>query len=357
MKRRYLITGAQGLVGRYLTAHILDTERDSEVVGIGRSASLDGFFTHAISTPGGQRRAPLPAQLLASLSGRHRYRSMSLLDTPALRELLREVRPHCVFHLASALHTASERELLEANVEGTASLMKAVAGELGSEALVIVGSSGSVYGEAASLPVRESDPCNPAEMYGLTKLAAEQVVRIHAARSGFGFVTARIFNVVGPGQSESHVCARLAAQLASLGSSRPAALEVGPLDTTRDFIDVRDVAAALLLLAQRGERGGTYNLASGRETPIRVILSELLRISGLSGAVEIARRADQPAGVARHYADVSRLQRLGFVPAYSISESLRDLYRYHRAHWSAELTPHRETAPGRLPPSAPPARR
>jgi GDP-4-dehydro-6-deoxy-D-mannose reductase len=264
VKRRYLITGAQGLVGRYLTAHILDTERDSEVVGIGRSASLDGFFTHAISTPGGQRRAPLPAQLLASLSGRHRYRSMSLLDTPALRELLREVRPHCVFHLASALHTASERELLEANVEGTASLMKAVAGELGSEALVIVGSSGSVYGEAASLPVRESDPCNPAEMYGLTKLAAEQVVRIHAARSGFGFVTARIFNVVGPGQSESHVCARLAAQLASLASSRPAALEVGPLDTTRDFIDVRDVAAALLLLAQRGERGGTYNLASGR---------------------------------------------------------------------------------------------
>ena len=43
-------------------------------------------------------------------------------------------------------------------------------------------------------------------------------------------------------------------------------------------IDVRDVAAALLLLAHDGERGGAYNLASGRETPIGSILSELLRI-------------------------------------------------------------------------------
>jgi nucleoside-diphosphate-sugar epimerase len=104
-------------------------------------------------------------------------------------------------------------------------------------------------------------------------------------------------------------------------------LEAGALETTRDFIDIRDVAAALMLIAQRGERGGTYNLASGRETPIQLILSELIRISGLK--VEIARK-DLPAGVSRHFADVSRLEGLGFVPAYSIRESLHDLFRYHQ---------------------------
>jgi GDP-4-dehydro-6-deoxy-D-mannose reductase len=335
VKRRYLITGAQGLVGRYLTARILETEPGSEVLGIGRSDIANGFFTHSISMRGGPGRAPLPARLLASFSGRHRYRPISLLDAPRLRDLLRELQPDCVFHLASALHTASERDLLETNVEGTASLMNAVGDALGSEALVILGSSGSVYGEPDSLPIRESDACNPADMYGLTKLAAEHVVRIRAARCGFSVVMARIFNVVGPGQSESHVCARLASQLASLVPSSHAALEVGALDTTRDFIDVRDVAAALLLLAQRGERGNPYNLASGRETPIQEILCELLRISGLSGQVEIVRRNDRPAGVRRHVADVSRLQRLGFAPAYSIGDSLGDLFRYHRAQWSA----------------------
>ncbi len=334
MTRRYLITGAQGLVGRYLTARILDTQADSEVLGIGRSGSVDGFFTHAISKRGGRGRAPLPAELLASISARHRYQSISLLDTPRLCGLLREFRPDCVFHLASALHTAAEGELFQTNIEGTASLMNAVGDAPGSEAVVILGSSGSVYGGPASLPVRESDPCNPADMYGLTKLAAEHVVRIHAARRGFAFVTARIFNVVGPGQSESHVCARLAAQLASVPGSGRAALEVGALDTTRDFIDVRDVAAALLLLARRGERGSVYNLASGRETPIHAILSELLRVSGLNGQVEIARRNDRPAGVRRHVADVSRLQGLGFAPSHSIGESLGDLFHYHRAQWS-----------------------
>jgi nucleoside-diphosphate-sugar epimerase len=286
-----------------LTARLLDVEKDAEVVGIGRSSKIDGLFDE-----------------------RYRYQRLSLLETPRLRELIREYRPHCIFHLASALHTASERDLVETNLEGTVSLMNAVAG---SEALVILGSSGSVYGNPASLPILESDPCNPAEMYGLTKLAAEHVTRIKAARGGFGFITARIFNIVGPGQTESHVCGRFAARLASSANSPQALLAVGALDTTRDFIDVRDVVAALMLIAHRGERGGTYNLASGRETPIALILSELIRISGLS--VEIAERNDLPAGVRRHFADVSRLQRLGFVPAHSIGESLHDLFRYHQA--------------------------
>jgi len=303
---RYLITGVEGFIGRYLTAHILDVDKDAEVVGLGRSAR-------------------------DKADERFRYERLSLLDTVVLRELIAELRPDCIFHLASALHAASERDLVETNVLGTLSLMKAVAV---SDALVILGSSGSVYGHPASLPIRESEPCNPADMYGVTKLAAEQIARNQAAQNGFRLITARIFNVVGPGQSESHVCGRFAAQLAS----SPRVVETGALDTTRDFIDVRDVAVALLLLAQRGEPGGTYNLGSGRETPICFVLSELIRISGLSTA--IATRNDLPRGVRRHVADVSRLQRLGFVPAYSLSESLHDLFRYHQAEQHEAKNPH-----------------
>jgi len=298
---RYLITGAQGFVGGYLAARILANERDAEIVGIGRSAASPA----------------LP----------YRYRSVSLSDAAGLRELVREFRPHCVFHLAGALHTAPERDLIEANVAGTACLMNALHG---SDALVIAGSSGSVYGEPASLPIAESAPCNPVDLYGATKLAAEQIARIKARA-----IVARIFNVVGPGQSDAHVCGRIAAQLAS----RRSTLEVGALDTTRDFIDVRDVAAALLLLAHRGERGGTYNVASGRETPIHAVLSELIRISGSTVAIE--SRTGLPRGVERHFADVSRLERLGFAPAFSLGESLRDLFRHQKAERHETQDPHR----------------
>jgi nucleoside-diphosphate-sugar epimerase len=330
VRRRYLITGAQGFVGRYLTARILEVEKDAEVVGIGRSSCIDGFFTHPISTRRGRRPAPLPAETLARFTGRYHYERISLLDTPRLRAVIRDYRPHSIFHLASALHTASDRDLIETNVAGTSSLMDAVSKAQGGAARVILGSSGSTYGEPASLPIREGDPCNPADMYGVTKLSAEHITRIRAERSGFAFVIARIFNIVGPGQSEEHVCARFAAQLASSATSRRPKVEVGALETTRDFIDVRDVAAALLLIAQREECGGTYNLASGRETPIQFVLSELIRVSGGIGQVEIAEKNRRSAGVRRHFGDVSRLQRLSFAPKYSISESLHDLFRYYQ---------------------------
>src|SRR5205085_533500 len=217
MKRRYLITGAQGLIGRYLAARILGAQTDAEVLGVGRSSRIDGFFTHAIRAGGEPRRAPMPADLHACLDGRYRYRQLSLLETGALRDLIRDFRPDCIFHLASALP----------------------------------------------------------------------------------FVLARIFSVAGPGQTETHVCGRFAAQVAALAGIPHPALEVGPLDPTRDFIDVRDVASALWLLAQAREPGSTYNVASGRETAIHAVLSDLLRIAGLEGRARISQRSGHPGGVTR----------------------------------------------------------
>jgi nucleoside-diphosphate-sugar epimerase len=332
MNRRYLITGAQGLIGRYLTARLLELDKGALVLGLGRSQRMDGFFTHSITIGGEQRRAPVPAQLTGARDDRYRYQPLSLLATAELREAIGDFRPDCIFHLASGLSTAPERDLFETNIEGTASLLNAVAEAQPAKALLVLGSSGSVYGDPASLPILESHPCNPIDLYGVTKLAAEHLTRVKAARGGFAFVSARIFNVVGPGQSESHVCGRFAAQLAAAAtSSRGAILNVGPLETTRDFIDVRDVADALILIARKGERGGSYNLAGGREVPIRFALSELLRISGLSGQVQLAPQGGRPAGVQRHFADVSRLRGLGFVPTYSLTESLQDLFRYYQA--------------------------
>src|SRR5436309_900388 len=120
---RYLITGAQGFVGHALTARILDREKDAHIVGMGRSEERPAHFGE-----------------------RYRYRRLSLLETLKLRDLIDEVRPDCVFHLASALHTARERDLVGTNIEGTASLLNALAA---SDALVVLGSSGSVYGNPA----------------------------------------------------------------------------------------------------------------------------------------------------------------------------------------------------------------
>lgn len=304
--KRVLVTGAQGLIGRYLTARLLREDPEIRVLGIGRSPEVPGSFTHSITAFGQTMRAPF----FEPLDERYRYRQIALGD---VARAVDEFEPDCVFHLASALHAASERELFESNVQGTSALLDAI----GSVRLVH-GSSGSVYGAPVELPLRESHPCHPADAYGRSKLAAEQLVTVKAKGS---YVIARIFNVVGPGQAESHVCGRLAAQLAS----GAATLRTGTLDTTRDFIDVRDVAKALVHLQRHGANASVYNVASGVETSIRTVVEELLAIS--HSQARVVSQDGPPAGVARHFADIGKLG--GFQRDYTLPQSLADVFHYY----------------------------
>ncbi|MFL5320272.1 MAG: NAD-dependent epimerase/dehydratase family protein [Myxococcaceae bacterium] len=240
-------------------------------------------------------------------------------DTAALNAVVSELAPECVFHLASALHTAEPQELFRTNVEGTLALLNALEGH---DALVVHGSSASVYGEAEQLPIREDHPCVPTNLYGLSKRTAEAVVAIKRTR----YVVARIFNIVGPGQTDEHVCGRFARDLVSLNGN--SVLRVGPLSATRDFIDVRDVASALLALVSAGEHGHAYNVASGVEVSIREMLKLLAHASGSDARIEESRR--QARGVSRNVADISRIQKLGWAPRYSLGQSLSDLMAYQR---------------------------
>jgi nucleoside-diphosphate-sugar epimerase len=322
MNPRYLITGAQGLVGRHLTAQILAADRTAIVLGIGRSPRNDDYFTHHVVVAGKTRRAPLSAALRTVLrNGRYRYRSLPLRETNALRSLVADFAPHYVFHVASALHSASPIELAETNVDGMASLLSALDG---CGARLVVTSTAGVYGNPSRVPVDEDHPCVPVNAYGSTKLAAERLTREHFR----DFVIARIFNVVGAGQPDDHICGRLATQVARASDGTTATIEVGPLEPTRDFVDVRDIAAALLLLSERAPAGAVVNVGSGLEVSIGEVLSLLVRVAKVE--VRIVGREDVPAGVARSVADIARLRLLGFQPAYRLERSLRDSLEWWR---------------------------
>jgi GDP-4-dehydro-6-deoxy-D-mannose reductase len=322
MSGRYLITGAQGLIGRDLAAHLLASDPSAIVVGIGRSPRNDFLFTHRITFRGTARPAPVPHTLANCFAtARYDYRSLALSDTDALRRIVDEVQPVIVFHLASALHSADERDLASTNIDGTTSLVRALEG---SSARIVLGSSASVYGEPQRVPVDETHPCVPVNAYGLSKYTAERA----ALRYGRDVVIARIFNVVGPGQSEDHVCGRLASELVSAPRGRPLTLAMGPLEPTRDFIDVRDVAAALVTIAERAAPGSVINVASGLEVSVRDLLRALVRIANVE--VTLIERGDTVAGVSRCVADVARLRQLGFHSAYPLEQSLRDLVEWYQ---------------------------
>jgi nucleoside-diphosphate-sugar epimerase len=328
-----LVTGAQGFVGRWFVATAAAQDGYERVAGLGRSRRRD-TFTHRATLGAHSVSAPLPDALRPARATAGRadveYAACDVRDADALAALLRAKRPRAIVHLASALRDDPPAALFPVNVEGTIALLHAVARSGVAVERIVIGSSGSVYGAPAMLPVREADPVRPPDLYAVSKVAAEESARIVARELGLPVVVARIFNVVGPGLDERHACARLASQLAAIARGyAPPQVVVGDLTPTRDLVDVRDVAAALSILARRGVPGATYNVASGRETAMQHVFDTLLDRSGTRDRVEIVHGYNRPRDCPRVVADIAHAVALGFAPAHATESSLEDLYEYY----------------------------
>ena len=330
MTTRFFVTGAQGFVGRYVTAHLLADRPDAEVFGIGRSPERRDSFSHSIGWAGMRLPAPLPPGL--EPAARHlacRYAPIDLNARVPLTRALAAFRPHVVIHLASALRDDSPAELVSTNVEGTGTLIEAIADARVDVQRLIVCSSGGVYGTAVP-PFDEESACWPVDLYSVSKLTAEDLARALSARHGIAMVVARLFNVVGAGEDDRHAGPQFARQVAEMHHGlRARVMQVGDLSATRDLVDVRDVAAALSTLADHGAAGGVYNVATGVESSIRALLDCVVGAAGLSGAVEIRQRPAGLGGLKRHFADVSRLRALGWEPRFELTRSARDLVEYY----------------------------
>jgi nucleoside-diphosphate-sugar epimerase len=328
--KRILVTGAQGFLGRYLVAALLE-DADVEILGCGRSPALTRSFTHRIRTGLGLVPARLPEQMEDPAScGRYRYVKVDLSDVAGIKECLVEFQPDAIFHLASALRDESAEILFRTNVIGTACLMEAICASGVRVSPLIVGSSGSVYGHSCALPLGESACCNPVDLYGTSKLSAEHVSRVLGSRFGIPCMWARLFNLVGAGQDERHLCGRLVSQMAAILSGyAPPIIRIGNLDPTRDYLDIRDAAQALMVIGNKGAQNSIYNVASGIETPVREVLDVCLKVAGLDGKVSLEQMNSRVDDIARHFGDVGRLAALGFRRSYTLEDSLADMLTYY----------------------------
>ena len=119
-----LITGAQGFMGRYLVADWLAADPEVAVFGIGRSSQLDEQFTHSVRCGKSLVAAPLPIPLLDTLrSRRYRYLKLDMADTASLTQLLADIQPDIIVHLAASLRDDPAVQLVHANIGTVAAEM------------------------------------------------------------------------------------------------------------------------------------------------------------------------------------------------------------------------------------------
>ena len=306
---RVLVTGAGGFVARALLPLLL--EEGWSVTGLVRRRP-DGTFRAGVDL------------ICCDLTG----------PPKSVGEAVEQARPDAVVHLAASVPGhggADASSLLDTNVRATENLLVACA-RLSPKPRVVIASSSAVYGPGkpgTSLSERRS--FRPVSYYGISKVIAEMLA-LRAAGGGLPAIRARLFNVVGPGQGENLVVAAFARRIASIEAGlRPPEMEVGSMESYRDFVDVRDAAAALALLIQRGCPGGVYNVCSGRATKIRKVLNLLILLAGLKGAVRIRERQGEPDPTPYQRGSAARIRCLGWRTRYELRRTLADVLEFWRA--------------------------
>ena len=256
--------------------------------------------------------------------------AVDLLDSAAVRDVVAGAAPDAIVHLAGQafvpLSVVDPLGTLAVNATGTAHVLEAARAV---RARVLVVSSAEVYGiqRPERMPLDETAVLRPGNAYAASKVAAETYALAWHRSYGLDVVVARPFNHIGPGQDERFVVASFARQLADIAGGAPPLLRVGNLEAQRDFLDVRDVAAAYVLLLANGRSGEVFNISSGRPVAIREVLRQLITIARVPVEIredpERMRASDLPL----LSGDSAKLRaETGWEPRLTLTESLRDIY-------------------------------
>ena len=256
--------------------------------------------------------------------------------------LVKRVSPAFVVNFASITTVRESFEDPEKTYHigflGTLNLLFALK-EHGFEGRLLNLSSSEVYGfpEEDQLPVSEETPVCPMSPYSVSKISAEALCYQWSQTESFEIVTARAFTHIGPGQSDKFAISSFAKQIAEiiLGMREPV-IRVGNLDTTRDLTDVRDVVRAYAMLLEKGRNGNIYNVCSGRETCMRTLLNDLIKLSMIDIRVEIDPSIIRGREQRRIRGSFEKLHKeIGWCPEIPISQTLSDTLDY----WVEKLKP------------------
>ncbi|HYD51891.1 MAG TPA: GDP-mannose 4,6-dehydratase, partial [Gemmatimonadaceae bacterium] len=232
---------------------------------------------------------------------------------------------------------ASSVEAYDVNVLGLARLLEALRPRRAAGALdpvVLCVGSGEQYGrhQDADLPLPETAEQRPLSVYAASKAAQEQVALQAFRAEGVRVVATRSFNHSGPGQSPRFLLPALAARVRDRPRGSSAPLLLGNTTPVRDFLHVADVAEAYCLLAERGEPGEAYNVASGEGIAVDALARRVLQRAGVTADISqdpsLVRPVDLPALVG----SADKLRRVtGWRPRHTIDDLIDDLLRSHNA--------------------------
>ncbi len=305
MVRKALVTGAAGFIGSHLAERLV--ESNYRIVVVDCLLWGEQRIEHLLHGDGVVlERGDIRDEALMT-----RVAALGPFDT--------------VYHLA-ALHyipycRAHPTETLSVNVLGTQVLLETL--KTLPPRRLIFASSGDVYAPKGA-PHDEADPLEPFSVYGISKACGERLIAAAASQMHeTSFVVARLFNAYGSRETNSHVIASIIAQL-----KRGDRVRLGNTWPRRDYVDVRDVAEALVVLGtyRCDDRFECFNVGAGLAHSVEEVIKALEEI--LQAQIIVEADTERVRSIERPHleASITKLQKTtGWRPRYNLLDGLREL--------------------------------
>ena len=253
MTRKVLLTGSTGALGRVVASRLLASPGKFSVFAPERGERED---------------------------------SLDLRDCDQIIRAIERAQPDLILHLAATFSNDFD-EVYAINVAAARHMLESVEASGKTVRVVLIGSAAE-YGvvTADENPICEDHVLRPVSIYGITKAWQTELAYLHAAR-GNDVVVARTFNLIGPHLSERLFVGKLHKQISELHRGERIRIEVGPLSAIRDYLLIEDAVTQLLAIADFGEAGKVYHVASGRPVTMRELLLRELAAHGLHESIII----------------------------------------------------------------------
>jgi len=329
LTRKYLVTGGAGFIGSAVVRRLIEAT-DHAVLVIDKltyAGNLDS---------------------LRSVAGSNRYafEQADIVDAAAMRRIVTEFAPDVIMHLAAESHVDRSidgpGEFIQTNVVGTFALLQAALNhwrglaEDGKQKFRFHHiSTDEVFGSlGADGLFHEDTPYSPNSPYSASKAASDHLVRAWHHTYGLPVVMTNCSNNYGP----YHFPEKLI-PLTIINALEGKPLPVyGTGENVRDWLHVEDHAEALLLVAEQGTPGQSYNVGGHNELSnisvvrmICAILDELAPDAAIGPREKlITFVTDRPGHDARYAIDAGKIAReLGWKPRHTFEKGLRDTVRWY----------------------------
>jgi GDP-mannose 4,6-dehydratase len=310
---KVLITGMTGFIGSHLAEFLLN----------------QGHEVHG--TVWDKKELPN----IESVKDRVNVLDCDIRDGKRVSDIISEVRPKRIFHLAAqSFPTVSWEEpirTLDTNVLGTTHLFEAIK-EHGIDPVVVVACSSAEYGFVTQdeVPVSEDHVLLPLHPYGVSKVGQDLLSYQYFQNFKIKAVRARIFNTTGP-RKTNDVCSDFTKRIVQIEKGIQDRMLVGNLEAKRDISSVVDVSNALWLLSEKGNMGDVYNICSSKAYRIKDILSWAIELSNVEIKPEVDPYKLRPTDEPIIMGDNKKIKETcGWIPKVDIKETLASMLDYWR---------------------------